>query len=313
MAASNTDLFRRATSGTRPESAYLTAPKSVGATTISLSTTTGWATTTGTDFIIYRKNTDNTMVPGTLTTWVGVAGSGTITNMILKAGTEPVGGYAAGEQSVVIATPTAAWNDALISGILTQHNQDGTHGATTHTSISTDTITEKTPSNGVTVAGLNIKSNKLNTNGSVPTQTVLFSGAKVGKTANQTITTATGTDLTWTNEEYDTDSYHDNVTNNTRLTVPATPASRYITLGLILAWTSWTGTTRMIVTLKKNGSSLTKLYEGQVTSGDDQTMTFTFDLLASANDYFEIQVFQQTGGNRDVGTNSKFWIKSNGV
>ncbi len=135
MAASSNDYFRRATSGTRPDNAYLTAQKTVGSTSIQLNTTNGWATTTGTDFVIFRKDTQDEMVPGTLTSWTGVVSGTNITNMILRAGTEPVGGYPQGEQSVVIATPTAAWNDALINGLLEEHKENGAHGDITADSL----------------------------------------------------------------------------------------------------------------------------------------------------------------------------------
>ncbi len=50
-----------------------------------------------------------------------------------------------------------------------------------------------------------------------------FKGALVKKDANQTgiSTTFPGTALTWEAEEYDTGTFHDNVTNNERITVPA--------------------------------------------------------------------------------------------
>lgn len=46
-----------------------------------------------------------------------------------------------------------------------------------------------------------------------------FSGALVRKSANQTIAADTLTAIAWDVEAYDTDGFHDNVTNNDRLTV----------------------------------------------------------------------------------------------
>jgi hypothetical protein len=57
-------------------------------------------------------------------------------------------------------------------GIKVEHNQDGTHGAVTATSVSTDTITEDTANSGVTIDGLNIKDSKLATNNSVVTANI---------------------------------------------------------------------------------------------------------------------------------------------
>jgi hypothetical protein len=126
MPAANTDKFRQGTNGTRPEAAYLTAQKTNGSDNISLNTTTGWATTTAIDLIMYRKNTSNEVVAGTVTTWVGVVSGTTIVDMVLKAGTEPADGYPAGELSVVIAGPTAAMMKDLVDGLLVSHDQDGT-------------------------------------------------------------------------------------------------------------------------------------------------------------------------------------------
>jgi len=129
MAASANDKFRSPTSGTRPENAYLTASKSVGASSASVNTTTGWAADTGTDFILFIKDTTSSTLramPGTLTTWSCTVSGTTLNNLTLRAGTEPVGGYPSGENSVVIATPTASWADYLVDGLLTSLDQDGT-------------------------------------------------------------------------------------------------------------------------------------------------------------------------------------------
>jgi hypothetical protein len=50
---------------------------------------------------------------------------------------------------------------------------------------------------------------------------LIFSGARVYKSTTQTIS-STLTAVTFDLENYDTNSYHDNTTNNTRLTVPST-------------------------------------------------------------------------------------------
>jgi hypothetical protein len=181
MAASSSDHFRSATSGTRPQNAYLTSSKSVGASTISVSTTVGWATSTGTDFIMFIKDTSSTTLKaqaGTLTTWVGTVSGTTINNLVLKAGVEPVGGYPSGENSVVIATPTAAWNDALISGILTQHNQDGTHNAITAASLNV--------SGAVTVPNLSFTPDKVTYTGS---RAVVVTQEGTGSTTYTDLTT----------------------------------------------------------------------------------------------------------------------------
>jgi hypothetical protein len=131
MPASVNDFFRRASSGTtRPVVTYLGADKTNGSTTAVLNAATGWNTTTGVDVVIYRIDTSGAIVAGTQTDWIGTLAGSTLSNLLLKAGTEPATGYPAGTQSVVIASPTAAWADSLVEGLLVEHAQDGTHDNT---------------------------------------------------------------------------------------------------------------------------------------------------------------------------------------
>lgn len=50
---------------------------------------------------------------------------------------------------------------------------------------------------------------------------IAFSGASVATAGGSITSNATAT-VAWNTENYDTDTYHDNVTNNSRLTVPST-------------------------------------------------------------------------------------------
>lgn len=53
-----------------------------------------------------------------------------------------------------------------------------------------------------------------------------FSGASLTKSSTQSITQQAETAITFDGEAFDTDAYHDNSTNNTRLTIPVT--GRYL-------------------------------------------------------------------------------------
>lgn len=67
------------------------------------------------------------------------------------------------------------------------------------------------------------------------TADVKFFGAKVKKSVNQTTANYTSdTTLTWDAEIFDVGGFHDNVTNNTRLTVPAGGDGYYQVLGQIV-------------------------------------------------------------------------------
>lgn len=122
-----TDYFRKASNGTtRPVVTYLQSTKTNGSTTATINAATGWNTTTGVDVQIYSKDTTGAKVAGSETDWIGTLSGTTLSNLTLKAGTEPASGYPAGTQSVVICSPTASWADSLMDGILTHADQDGT-------------------------------------------------------------------------------------------------------------------------------------------------------------------------------------------
>ena len=60
-----------------------------------------------------------------------------------------------------------------------------------------------------------------------PSSGASFKGASVYASSSQSISNATWTTMTWNSESWDTDAFHDNSTNNSRLTVPAGLAGKY--------------------------------------------------------------------------------------
>lgn len=132
MAAGINDRFNRVISGTtRPVATTLSAQKVSGATTASVVATTGWDNTTAVHGIMYRTDSSNNKVPGSQIDWKGTFSGTTISNFQVTAGSDDT--YAVG--TTVELSPTAAWADDLVGGILIEHNQDGTHGAITATSL----------------------------------------------------------------------------------------------------------------------------------------------------------------------------------
>ena len=75
-----------------------------------------------------------------------------------------------------------------------------------------------------------------------------FSGASVRKTGTQAVSSVAST-ITWDSEDYDTDAYHDNATDNSRLTAPET-GYYYVTASLQFGTAGFTN-----IAIKKNGSS----------------------------------------------------------
>ncbi len=129
-----------------------------------------------------------------------------------------------------------------------------------------------------------------------------FVGCRVFKNAVQTISNATLTDLTFAAESYDTDGFHDNVTNNERITIPSGKGGKYLLVGVCELAPNATG--RRQAVFKKNGTTV--IHEAYIEAVSAATIETTlnpvgvFDLVAG--DYVTFQVRQDSGGN--LNTNS---------
>jgi len=107
-----------------------------------------------------------------------------------------------------------------------------------------------------------------------------FTGCKVSGT--RTISTSE-VSVDFTGEDYDTDSWHDTVTNNTRLTVPS--GISYVQLVAYFSWSSVP--TDPDVYFKKNGSH----FDGAPRSKIDKEIKGALRsalISVSASDYFEL-------------------------
>jgi hypothetical protein len=151
--ASATDVFARASNGTRPTPTTLTAILASGSSpgTATCAALTGWPTTSKVHFCIYTINTSGAKVAGSQTDWVGVVSGSTITGLTLKAGTNV--GYSVG--AVVEASPIAAYADDLFSGLTAQHSAvDGSHTNITATGLTIASGTVSLPSASINQTAL---------------------------------------------------------------------------------------------------------------------------------------------------------------
>jgi hypothetical protein len=123
-----------------------------------------------------------------------------------------------------------------------------------------------------------------------------FAGCSLYKSALQTITTATNTVLTWDTENFDTNTFHNNVTNNSRITIPSGKDGYYL-FNIACAWSGATGDFRLL-RLYKNGAEITFNYVAPATYGPGQALTYIASAVAT--DYFEVYVYQDSGANRNV-------------
>ena len=155
-------------------------------------------------------------------------------------------------------------------------------------------------SSGSTPARLGIGSTDdvLTVAGGVPTWAApagaaAFAGASVYNSADQTIPPATYTAVVWNSEYYDTDAFHDNSTNTSRMTIPAGKAGKYSVYGLIQC--DGGSTNSRSIQIYKNGA----MYSVAATtpSGAYPSLQISGVLDLVATDYVEIYVFQSTGGS----------------
>jgi hypothetical protein len=127
-----------------------------------------------------------------------------------------------------------------------------------------------------------------------------FVGAYATKTAAQTLTNNTGTILTWNAERFDTDGFHDNSTNNSRMTIPAGKGGKY----LVVASAYWvTGSGYRELNVLKNGSIVNYFYTVIDVTYGFQNISTIVDCVAT--DYLELRAFQDSGGNLNVNSGAE--------
>ena len=207
--------------------------------------------------------------------------------------------------------PTVAIDATVttLTGTQTLTNKTLTSPALTTPTISTATtngdLLYGTGSGALVRLGIGSSAEVLTVAGGVPTWATpasgsTFVGCSVYKvTTNQSIANDTDTTISFNAEEFDTDAFHDNSTNNSRITIPAGKSGKYLIIAAINFAASATGTRAFKVI--KNGST-------QLLDNHQQAPTPTLTYRGSmtgiaalvATDYIEVQASQLSGGNLDV-------------
>ena len=172
MAASNTDKFKKAR---RRFSTTISAGGfAQGATTLPLVSTSGLDTDTAITLVLDPGNANEEVITGV------VSGTDVVNCVRGKEGTTDTA-HSSGSTVSMYFTETH-WDD-MINGVLTQHNQDGTHGAVTATSVSISGVSVMNPTGTVlTYAG-----------SSAPTGYLLCDGTAVSRTTYADLYAVVGT------------------------------------------------------------------------------------------------------------------------
>jgi len=131
-----------------------------------------------------------------------------------------------------------------------------------------------------------------------PSSGSTFAGVLVSNTVGQSIANNTLTTVNFNTEVngYDTNSFHDNSTNNSRLTVPSTG---YYNVYCKIRWAG-NATSYRYLLFRKNGSTSYQDILNYPPDGNDFSMYFSLALPATANDYFELRVLQNSGGSLEL-------------
>ena len=215
--------------------------------------------------------------------WVGVSGAGDVTEV--QAGTGISVASGTGPIPVVtntMATAIDAEGD-LIIGDAADAFQRLAIGSNTHV-LTVDTSVDGKIKWAAPAAGAS------------------FAGCSLSKSAAQSISNATWTLITWNQENYDTDAFHDNSTNNTRITIPSGKSGKYLIAANLYTPANSVGSRLLKYT--KNGADS---YYGNWSPASAVHSTSivgsqVFDLIAG--DYIEVAIYQDTGTSINV--NSSF-------
>lgn len=126
-----------------------------------------------------------------------------------------------------------------------------------------------------------------------------FAGARVYRSTDQSITTATWTSIQLDSERFDTDSYHDTVTNNTRLTIPAGKAGKYLIVGHLSYAGKDAGNRhgRFFLNGTTRIGECSQIHMG-LTGAPRLNWSTIYDL--AEGDYVEMQAFQDSGVSLNV-------------
>jgi hypothetical protein len=123
-------------------------------------------------------------------------------------------------------------------------------------------------------------------------------GARVATGSGQSVTTATLTPVALSGESFDTDTMHDTVTNNSRLT--AFTAGTYLTAGFVQWSNPGAVGTRWQTAVYKNGAQISVAESGTPTAGGYPAL-FVAELVPLAvTDYLELVIYQDSGVSKTV-------------
>ena len=125
--------------------------------------------------------------------------------------------------------------------------------------------------------------------------------ARAYLTGTQALANTTATAVGFPSETFDTDGFHDTVTNNSRMTVPAGKGGTYVVVGA--AWFAANATGDRRALLYVNGSAVT--WSDVINAGGVYApIALVSDVLVlAAGDYVQLFAYQSSGGSLNLDGN----------
>jgi len=128
--------------------------------------------------------------------------------------------------------------------------------------------------------------------------TSAYLGASVFNSANQSIANNTVVALTFNSESFDTDSIHSTATNTSRLTIPTGKSGKYLISGGLYWAGNATGGRSTYV--HKNGTRIFYAVQPVNQNTANIGLSWSYVVDATAGDYYEFFVFQDSGGALNI-------------
>lgn len=121
------------------------------------------------------------------------------------------------------------------------------------------------------------------------------SGAKVEHDTDQVMSDTESLLMPWNTEVFDNGGWHDTVTNNSRLTVPAGLTNAFIGVSVLMYFTGNVGATSF--TILKNGSTQLATWIPWPSASIPADANFSFGTVdvGSAGDYYELNIITIPG------------------
>jgi len=208
----------------------------------------------------------------------------------VTAGTGLSGGGTGGTVTLNLSTPVAA-----------------TNGGTGLSTFTTGDMIYASGANTPARLGIGSTDQVLKVSGGIPvwaaTPAASFVGCLLNKSATQSIAHDAEAIVSYNQETFDTDGFHDNSTNNTRITVPSGKGGYYLFYGNYHFASNSTGV-RMAYFIKNGAGGA--IQGSQTLLGATASNVFITNnailINLTAGDYLEMAVQQTSGGSLNLNT-----------